>query len=1312
LIGFFVNTLVLRTDVAGDPPFSDLVSRVREADLGAYAHQEVPFETLVEALAPERSLGRHPLFQVTLRIQAAVPARWGLPGLRVSPLPAGVAAARFDLSITLRERRHADGTPAGLDGLVGYSTDLFEAATAGKLAARLARVLEQLAADPGRRASQVVILDAAERRQLLDGWNDTARPVPDRTLAELFAAQAARAPRAAALACGDAVLSYAELGQAAGRLAWYLIGRGIGPESRVAVFMERSAELVVALLGVAMSGAAYVPLDPGYPAGRIRLMLADAAPACLLTTSQIAARLPGDESTPRIVLDDPAIEAAIAACPGAGPGDSGRIAPLRPAHPAYVMYTSGSTGTPKGVVATQAAVAALARDRCWRPGHHERVLMHAPHAFDASTYEVWVPLLSGGCLVVAPPGVADAGALRELIVAGGLTAVHVTAGLFSVLAQEWPGCFEGLLEVLTGGDVVPPGAVAAVAAACPRTVVRQLYGPTEVTLCATSYQVPVPLPGGAALPIGVPLDNTRVFVLDENLRPVPAGVTGELYVAGGLARGYLDQPGLSAERFVACPFSPGGARMYRTGDLARWTADGVLVFAGRADAQVKVRGFRIEPAEVERALAEHGQVSQVAVVAREDMPGQRRLVGYVVAAPGEAVDGEALREHAAQMLPEYMVPASVVVLDELPLTPNGKLDRAALPAPGFAGLATGRPPRTAVEEILCRLFAEVLGVREAGAQDSFFDLGGDSIMSLQLVARARRAGLVFSAPDVFERQTPAGLAMVAAAELAAAELATAELAAAAQGAAAAGSAAADPAAGDVMLTPAMCGLAGRAGLASRFSQSVVVGVPAGLGLDRLAAAAQAVADHHGMLRARVRPPGTADGAPASRAWRLEVLPAGSVQVRDQVCRVDVSGLAGRPVREVTGKQAEAAAARLDPVAGVMVQLVWLDPGPGVPGWLLIVAHHLVVDGVSWRIVLPDLAAAWQAVAAGQRPVLEPAGTPFRRWAQVLAGQAGAAGRVAELAGWVAVLEPGEPLLGARALDPARDVAGSVRHMSRVLPAGVAAGLAGRVPGVFGVGVHEVLLAGLAAAVGERRRRRGERGPVLVDVEGHGREQLAAGLDVSRTVGWFTSVHPVRLDAGAGDFGQVRAGGVAAGELVKRVKEQLRGVPGDGLGFGLLRYLNPETAGVLAGLPQPQIGFNYLGRFTASQPGSDDAAAGEERHWLPAGGGVLAGSAHPRAPAAHVLEAGGVIRDLPGGPELVVSLAWPGELLAQEAVSELMDGWLGMLTGIAAHAAQPDAGGFTPSDFPLVALSQDQVEELEGGFEDGDFDGETQGRSGW
>ncbi|WP_084337528.1 non-ribosomal peptide synthetase [Actinomadura oligospora] len=1230
LAGFFVNTLVLRTDLSGDPAFTDLLERVREADLAAYVGQDVPFERLVDELAPERSLARHPLFQVSLGVQDLAPEPWTLADARVERLDVGTNAVKFDLSFSLTAARDDDGAAGGMRGYVAYSADLFEPETVRLLADRFVRVVEAFAADPGLRPSGVPVLTARERVQVVEEWNDTGRPVASPPVPALVEHWAVRNPAATAVVAGRARRTRGDLDAASRRIAARLTASGVRRGDRVGVEMERSADLVAVLLGVWRAGAAYVPLDPSWPEARRGSVLDQTRVAAVVTSEAAGEWL--ESETPETAPVDVALS-----------GDD----------PAYVMFTSGSTGEPKGVTVTHAGLAALVSDPWWGLDESARVLMHAPFAFDASVFELWVPLARGGRVVVAPPGVElDGAVLRDLAAEHRLTALHVTAGAFRVLADEDPGSFAGVPNLLTGGDVVPPAAVARVREANPEAEIRHLYGPTEITLCATGHLLAPGADAGGALPIGRPLADTRVFVLDEFLRPVPPGAVGELYVAGaGLARGYQSRPGLTGERFVACPF--GGGRMYRTGDLARWTGGGELVFAGRADEQVKIRGFRVEPGEVEAVLAGHEAVGQVAVIAREDRPGEKRLVAYVVAdaAPEE------LRRFAADRLPEYMVPSAVVALDALPVTVNGKLDRAALPAPDFAGAVTGREPRTELEAALCDLFAGVLGLERVGVEDGFFDLGGDSIMSMQLVARARRAGVVISAQDVFEFVSPAGIARVARTENTTPHTA---------GTGADGT-------GTVPLTPVMRWLAEAGGpraLAGDLCQWTVTDVPPDLTLDRLEAALQAVLDHHDMLRARL-----GEGV-------IEVGPAGSVAAADLVTRVDASTMD----EEALGKAVEthAGAAGLDARRGRVLRLVWLDRGPAVAGRLLVVVHHLVADGVSWRVLLPDLAAAYEALADGRPVVLDPVTQSFRAWARWLDDQTAA--RRSERAAWTALLDGGHGLPGARAVEAGRDRESAMRRVSLTVPADVTAALLGVVPGLFHAGVNEVLLAGLTGAL-HAWSGGADRG-FLVDVEGHGR---SGGVgDLSRTVGWFTCVYPVRLAAGDMPLADVRRGGTGAGALVKRVKEQMRAIPGDGLGYGLLRYSDPESRPALSKYPAPQIAFNYLGRF-AYATGS---GSGNADHWQPR---AMGGRGDAEMPALHALEVSAAVRDLSDCSILTLSLGWLPEILGESEIDEIGRLWMDTLAGIAAHAEDPGSGGHTPSDFPLLALDQDQVEELESEF---------------
>ncbi|MEU2423990.1 amino acid adenylation domain-containing protein [Streptomyces sp. NPDC007851] len=750
LVGFFVNTLVIRTDTSGDPTFLDLLGRVRDTSLAAYGHQDIPFERVVEALNPPRSGGRHPLFQIMLEVSTGTATELELPRTRIERLSTPMDVAKFDLSLNLRADLTDEGRPGPLRAHVGFAMDLFDAPTVRRLFDRLVRVLESAATAPAQRISTIDVLGDQERAQLVlqgTGPQPVTDAFPESSLQEALRRQADRTPSAVAVRCAGRSLTYRELDLRANRLAHRLIAAGAGPQRPVSVLMSRTVDLVVALAAVLKAGSFYVPLHNASPLDRMQWVVEECGARILLTDRVMRER--GLPETSAVVLAD---EEDTGGFPSTDPSVAGHRGQL-----AYVMYTSGSTGRPKGVAVTHQNVFELISDSIFSPGDHDRVLLLTPYEFDPSTYSFWYPLLHGGTSVIAPESDLTVERLARLIQAERITGVDITAGLFRVMAEEYPECFADVRVVITGGDVVSPTAVRKVLDRCPDLVVRSNYGPTETTLFATSalWRKAADVP--APVPIGRPLDGMFAYVLDDALTLVPGGVTGELYLAGtGLARGYLNRPDLTSERFVADPYGPPGARMYRTGDLVRWTAGGLIDFVGRADSQVKIRGFRIEPAEVEAVFAACPGVRQVAVVVREDRPDDKRLVAYVVT--DGTTDLAALDQHARQVLPPYMIPSAVIGLESLPLTANNKLDHGALPVPDLTPVA-GRAPRTAAEATLCDLFADVLGTEGVGIDDDFFDLGGHSLLATRLISRIRTAfGSELSVRAVFEASTPGELA--------------------------------------------------------------------------------------------------------------------------------------------------------------------------------------------------------------------------------------------------------------------------------------------------------------------------------------------------------------------------------------------------------------------------------------------------------------------------------------------------------------------------------------------------------------------------
>jgi amino acid adenylation domain-containing protein/non-ribosomal peptide synthase protein (TIGR01720 family) len=1011
---------------------------------------------------------------------------------------------------------------------LAYDEARFDSRTIEQLASHLTRILEGMAAGAEGRVGALPLLTPAEDVVLRE-WNATAVAYPPgATLAGLFEQQVARTPEAVALVHEGRSIGYAELNRQANRLAHHLRGLGVGPEVRVGVCMERSPEMVVALLGILKAGGAYVPLDPGYPEPRLAFMLADAGVPVLLTQERLVAGLPAHEA--QVVRLD-ADGAALASHPDGNPGVA-----VQPDNLAYVIYTSGSTGRPKGAMNTHAAVCNRLRWMQEEYGLREsdRVLQKTPFSFDVSVWEFFWPLMVGARLVVArPEGHKDSAYLTELIRDEGVTTVHfVPSMLRAFLDEPAVSGLRCLRRVICSGEALPFELQERFFSRLGAEL-HNLYGPTEAAVDVTRWAC---RRGDErhVVPIGRPIANTRTHVLDGGMRPVPVGVTGELYLGGvQVGRGYLNRPELTAERFVPDPFSAvAGSRLYRTGDLVRLLWDGSIEYLGRIDHQVKIRGFRIELGEIEDALSQHPGVQDVVVIAREDDLPERRLVAYVVG----TAEAPELRSFLKGRLPEHMVPSAFVALDRLPLSPNGKLERRALPAPdrSVRGGKQHVAPETHAEVVLARIWAEVLRVPVVGTTDNFFELGGDSILSLQVVARANAAGLGLSLRQLFRHQTVGELAALAG---------TAARVDAEQG----------PVVGELPLTPVQRWLFEQ-GLEEvhHFNQAILLEVQPEISLVAIERAARAVALQHDALGLRYR----RDDA----GWRQESVGAGEPPLVD----VDLEGIADEEIAGTIAEHATVLQASLDLERGPLWRVALFRIGAGRPNRLLIAIHHLAVDGVSWRVLLEDLQTACDQALRAESIRLPRKTTSFRRWAEKL--QTHAAERRSEIGYWRSAVEGAGSRLPVDhpALESGND-AGSSATLDLGLGEEETRALLQEVPRVHPASTADLILTAALQALDEWVRGRG----VLVDVEGHGREALFEDVDLSRTVGWFTSIYPV---CAAGIGGRGPAAALAA------VRHALARMPGNGIGYGVLRYLDAEGRAQLGALPDAQVSFNYLGQF--------------------------------------------------------------------------------------------------------------------------------------
>ncbi|GAA5056281.1 amino acid adenylation domain-containing protein [Nocardia callitridis] len=1137
-----------------------------------------------------------------------------------------------DLSATISATVDAD-----LRVQCDADADLYDAERLDEHLHAMRRFMRAFAEQPDATVRTLPLADPEEDRRLREECSGAeVGPADDATLVEIFEATARRVPDATAIVVEGHSLTFTELDRWSNRLARTLIRRGVRLEDRVALHMASSTAMVVAIIATWKAGAAYVPVDPTYPEERVRYILDNSAAATVLTTEEVHATRDAELS-----------ENAITAVE--------RHGVLHADNSAYVIYTSGSTGKPKGVVVAHRGPRNLLRSH----RHYTidtaadralRVLNTYSFAFDSSIGPLMWMLDGNELHALGRDAVLDAPSVVDYVRAQRIDYIdavpvlmeqYVEHGLLDADAAHRPG------RLAVGGEAVPNGFWSRLREHS-TLVAFNLYGPTEASVdsgFAVLRDAPTPT-------IGRPTHGGRLYVLDALLTPCGIGRPGELYIGGPqLARGYHERHGLTAQRFIADPHG-NGERLYRTGDLVSWRPDGQLEFLGRADDQVKIRGYRVELGEVETAVTAHVPADRVVADVRSGANGTRRLTAYLVRRDTEWSDEtlDRLRSVLADVLPDYMIPSAFVPIAELPLSPNGKVDRAALPEPHFGGEGGASVTDELVREI-CAVFTEILDLPAVGPDDDFFGLGGDSIVSIRLSSQLKQLGLAITPRDVFECRTPATLAV--------------------RGRLTASTTTADPegyGVGEIPLTPILSRVLAHGGRLDRFCHAMVLNAPEGVQTATLTAASVALIRRHDMLRASLLDSTLTVAAPDE---------------------FDSAGIVSEHLLDDAGAESvvlDRLADELDLATASVLRIALLRYRSGALPRVGVLVHHLAVDGVSWRVLLDDLSAAYDLAAVGSEVSLPPVPTSYRRWAQTLRELADTGHFADQLPFWRETADRDrDHTLGERELDEHTDTTATARTRSVDIPAEVSRQLLTELPQRFNAGPQDGLVAALAVAAALTA---GVTSGFVFDIEGHGREEtVAEGLDLSRTIGWFTSFYPVRVDLGDIDPESAADGGPAAGAVLKLTKERLRAAPDNGIGYSVSRELDPTARATLSDTARPEVLFNYLGRMGAN--------TGDTAPWTPADPTApLQVRKDPTMPCSHAVVINAMTVATPDGHRIRSEWSWPEPLVTDETINNLHHNWLRALTGLATHLNDDQAGGLTPSDTAITTLTQAEIDEFE------------------